>query len=70
MLFGNEVIFVFEGLLCLVFFVVFMDVDLKYVSEFFKVCVILLLMSMKLIVDCFKDYYSKIGLFLVGDLWI
>lgn len=65
---GDELFIVFDGLLGLVFFVVFVDKDFKYFSEMFKICIVLLLIILKLIKDCFENYYCKSGVLFVGNL--
>ena len=70
LLLGNEVIFVPEGPLCLAPFAAFMDSDLKYLCESFRVRVIPSMTSLKLIADCPADYHIKGRALLVGDPWI
>lgn len=67
---GNDILFVLEGLFCLVFYVVFIDFNLKYFCEFFRIRMILLLSSLKLIVDYLVDYFMGIGVLFVGDFWV
>lgn len=64
---GDELVIVLDGLLCVVFFVVFMDFSFRYFCEFFRIWVVFLLISLKLIVD-FVVYYSKKGVLFVGNL--
>ena len=64
---GNELIFVPEGPLCLAPYAAFMDSNLKYLSESFRIRVIPSLNSLKLIKDCSPDYHQKSGSLLVGD---
>lgn len=63
-------IIVLDGLLWLVLYVVFVDGDLKYLSELFRIWLILLLISLKLIVECLESYYNRNGVLFVGDLWV
>lgn len=65
---GNDILFVLEGLFCLVFYVVLFDFKEKYMCEFFRIWLILFLVILKLIIDCLGDFYEKIGVLLVGDL--
>ncbi|XP_068685183.1 tetratricopeptide repeat protein 28-like [Montipora foliosa] len=69
-LYGDEVVFVPEGPLCLAPFAAFMNEDSKYLGESFRVRVIPSLTSLKLIADCPADYHSKTGALLVGDPWV
>lgn len=66
--YNKEVIIVFDGFLCLVFYVVLVDFNFKFLSEFFRIWVIFFLISLKLIIDCLVGYYYKIGVLFIGDL--
>lgn len=67
---GEELIIILDGFLYFVFYVVLLNYEelvVKYFVECFRVCFFFLLMSLKNIVDD-EDYYSKIGVFFVGNL--
>ncbi|XP_078380662.1 uncharacterized protein LOC144663550 isoform X1 [Oculina patagonica] len=64
---GNELILVPEGPLCLAPYAAFLDFNLKYLSDAFKIRVIPSLSSLKLLNDCSADYHKKSGALLVGD---
>lgn len=67
---GDELLIVFDGLLCLIFFVVFLDGDFKCFFEIVRIWIFFFLMSLKLIMDCFEDYYVISGVLFVGDLYV
>ena len=67
---GHEVIFVPEGLLCLVPYAALMDLNSKYLCEALRIRVLPSLTTLKLITDCEADYHSKTGALLVGDPWV
>ena len=67
---GDELIIVPEGPLWLAPFAAFVDCNLKYLSESFRIRLIPSLTSLKLILTSPDDYHSKTGSLLVGDPWV
>lgn len=67
---GNEFIIVLDGLLWLIFFCVFLDLNFKFLCEILRFWVVFLLLSLRMILNCFDEYYSRNGVFFVGDLWV
>jgi len=70
LIYGNELIFVPEGPLCLAPYAAFMDPNSKHLCESFRIRVIPSLNSLKLIKDCSPDYHKNSGALLVGDPWL
>ncbi|KAL9963813.1 hypothetical protein ACROYT_G027358 [Oculina patagonica] len=64
---GNELLLVPEGSLCLAPYAAFVDCNLNYLCDAFKIRVIPSLSSLKLIADSSPDYHRKSGALLVGD---
>ena len=65
--FGNELVFVPEGPLCLAPFAAFKDPNSKYLCESFRIRLAPSLTSLRMIADCPLDYHHKSGALLVGD---
>ena len=65
--FGNELVFVPDGPLCLAPFAAFKDPNSKYLCESFRIRLAPSLTSLRMIADCPLDYHHKSGALLVGD---
>ena len=70
LLHDSEVIIVPEGPLCLAPYAAFLDSNLKYLCESFRIRLIPSLASLKLIADCPTGYHLHTGALLVGDPWL
>ena len=70
MLQGDEVVVVPQGPLFLAPFAAFMDLNLKYLCETFRIRLLPSLSSLRLILNCPPDWHSKTGALLVGDPWV
>lgn len=67
---GNEFIIVLDGLLCLIFFCVFLDLNFRFLCEILRFRVVFFLFSLRMILNCFDEYYCRNGVFFVGDLLV
>lgn len=63
-----EIVICFEGYMFRIFFVVLKDVNGRYLVENFRICLIFFMIIFKFIYDCLVDFYSQIGVLIVGDL--
>ena len=66
-LYGDELIIVPDGPLCLAPFVAFLDEKSRFLGESIRIRIIPSLTSLKLIADCPDGYHCSTGALLVGD---